>query len=302
MPNQPLAPPPEDRCPADEAGIKYPPVGGRSPASRYLTRAVLAFLIIGPLLAYTLPREIARWYLASAKEEMKIGDENRALELVEKALKWAPRSAEGYAQRLLIRLEQNDLAGALEDGSRMVELTPNNPDGYEARCEVYLRQKNFSKAVNDSRKIVDLLRSGEMNDLRQALNNQAYFVAMGIAAGELDRKLIPSALLDVNAALNINDAYLDTRGYLVFLQGNLEDALRDFDQAIDLAKIRLKHAQRQAPVSEDQRKRLKQCHETLAVVYHHRHLVHKEMGSEKQAADDYDLAVEFGFDPDDEIH
>jgi tetratricopeptide (TPR) repeat protein len=101
-----------------------PPRPGRG-----LTRLMIVLLIaitVGPCVYVEAPREVARWYLAAAREEREAGRNDVAEKKLEQALKWTPDSADLLLERARWRLFDGDLKAALADCQRVAELRPDD--------------------------------------------------------------------------------------------------------------------------------------------------------------------------------
>jgi tetratricopeptide (TPR) repeat protein len=113
----------------------------------------------------------------------------------------------------------------------------------------------------------------------------------------VDRKELEAGLDDIQRAMRMvrsnaaaNAAFIDTRGYLYHLLGEQQKALDDLDKAISLTTAERSHLR----LPEMQEK----LNEDLAVMHHHRSLVHQALGNIEEAESDRELANELGYDPD----
>jgi hypothetical protein len=216
-----------------------------SPWGRRLAVGLVALLVLGPLLYKHTPREIARWYQASAIEQFQRGREDEALRSIEKALRWAPDDSRLYLQvaawrRLAGRHEEalEWCAKARARGSRAAELIDEESENLWSlkRWDAALdRWKQFAAEAEDS----------GLGATPFVLNGMAY--ARALANTELDE-----ALRGVEAALAVQGpdaSILDTRGFIHYRRGNLEAARRDLDNALAMIGVPLSGAKESDPQS-----------------------------------------------------
>lgn len=314
--------------PVDEHGFPIPPTfdGPAAPrrSSQFLGRTwqlglVLAF--IGLLIGWLYQSDVAdglKGYLAEllvgrAKQKVTLGDFPGALADLERAASWSPEDPAIYELRAALKLETNDVVGSLKDYDQLVRLSPRYAQAYLARSVVYQRLDRHREAIDDLTKAISLSPSRDATPR----NNRAY--ARALAGIELD-----AALADVEQALNIVDnevndpelslhdpqkvrlfvalrngqkaAYLDTRGYIYFLQKKYDLALEDLDKAIEFS---LAWRAIYLPLVQDaQRARAQQrLDRELSVMYHHRGQVLEKLGRADEAKSDLDRGDRMGYNP-----
>ena len=106
-----------------------------------------------------------------------------------------------------------------------------------------------------------------------ALNNRAYMFAM------MEENL-PQAMADIDLAIQSeadNAAYVDTYGYLLYLDGKVEQSLEYFDRAIDLeSNTNLTEA-------------------GMGELYFHRALAYEYLDRKSQARNDFNKAASLGY-------
>lgn len=255
---------------------------------------------------------VARQLVMRAQQKSEYGDLKGALADLERASRWAPEEPVIYEMRAHLKLKDNDVDGSLADFDRLIELSPNSPTAYLGRSVVYQRLHRHPEAIDDLSKVV-VMRPGDPT----ALNNRAYARALGNV--DLD-----AAVKDVQQAIDLIDqeitaaeksqhdpltikhfvtrvngqkaAYLDTRGYLYFLQDKYEPALEDLSRAIELS---LEHQHQDLPQFPAAHRNVKQQefdHE-LSVMYHHRGEVLEKLGRHEEAKDDLDRGNRLGYNP-----
>jgi tetratricopeptide (TPR) repeat protein len=262
-----------------------------------------------------LPQEIARWYHASARNALSDRDFDEVIEKANKGLSWNPDYTELLGLRAAVNLELDELELALKDFDRMIEiaaldnqLTEADISALAARTVALQRLNRFQEAVDTWTEIVDYRKQqfqerkddASRQQYALSLNNRAYTQAQG----KID---IPTALEDINEAIEIlgredDPIFIDTLGYLLLVDGNLEDAKFYLEQAVALAKTQdaKKREQIRALMQRvvDQRAleaELKRLDENYAVILHHRGEVYEAIGEVEQADADYEEAVKLGY-------
>jgi len=286
----PSAPPPETLP-------EEPSEFGARRTRRWLWFALLAALCIfgsSVLFSGGFNRAVGLWWIVKADQCYREDDLDGALNALNRAAARLPDDALIYDNRGQVRLELNDLTGALEDYNELIDLNPDFFGGYAGRGAVYQRLGRFREAIDDFTRAIALRPESDPTQL----NNRAYARALGNMELEAGMADIEKALELANEA---NAAYLDTRGYLHYRLGHYDAALEDLNEAVALSES---EAQRIADASANDKKesargkRLERlAREELAVLLHHRSLVHAALGNEEQAADDARRAEELGFDP-----
>jgi tetratricopeptide (TPR) repeat protein len=274
---------------------------------------VFAGLLLGLLfksdLADGTKQLIARQLVARAAEKHQFGDLQGALADLDRAASWSPDNPVIYAYRANWKLEANDVTGSLKDSDQLIRLAPRYAQGYLHRSQVYQRLDRHREAIDDLTKAISLSPSDDPTPR----NNRAY--ARAIANVELDE-----ALLDVERAIGIVDqqitdvlrhagetsdvtgynyqkaAYLDTRGYIHFLQDRLEPAVDDLNKAIELTVNCQDQVLPRAPAAERSALQQRFNHE-LAVMYHHRGQALTKLGKVDEGKLDLDKGDRLGYNP-----
>jgi len=274
-----------------------------SHVAKRIARIVLVLMAVGAgaaaisraELGEPIRQSIAEWLVQGAMRNLMVDDVDAALRDLDRAVAWCDASPEIYMMRGQVRLEKNDIEGSLEDFTRLVELAPREAEAYLMRATALQRLQQHEGAIGDVNKAIEV--NGEASAM--LLNSRAYFRAL--AGTELDE-----ALEDVEQAIDRegdNAAYLDTRGYILFLKGDHEKALKDMDRALNLAeRKRLSIAAmvmgRQDPAMQRMYNRQKRAsdHE-VAVMYHHRGEIQKALGNDGEAASDLRRGDRLGYNP-----
>lgn len=176
-------------------------------------------------------------------------------------------SIEAIGKRYQAKIQANDLEGALAETDRLVEIAPQI--GHFWRAETLVAMERRAEAIEEYTKALE----ADCPAKHHVYNNRAYMRA-------LERVDLKQALADVELAIRIRGdepAYIDTRGYLYYLLGEPELALRDFDSILENEN----GLQGMGPGAGE--------------IYFHRGLVHRFLGNEDKASQDFLAAQQLGF-------
>lgn len=300
---------------------------------------VLLFVATAALLRS--PGEVARWYLAAAKEENSKGNSEKAVKLIEKAISKSSDDVQLYYQLAGVFYEQGKFEPCLKNLTIAIEKQPHSPRGYLARAAVFREQKRYREAVRDADTVVEIAQRGGRMTYHDALNNAAYFRALageelerGLRDAELAIARIRAAQQSVNSTLREDvlaraqgealdhslARTLDTRGYLHYKlamaarsqddarteQEHLDAARRDFDEALGLHLRNTDELQKRYLTSDPlarsyTRGDLAAALQALGEMHYNRSLTLKALGEDRRADRDMQRARDFGF-PVDEGH
>lgn len=207
-------------------------------------------------------------------------------------------AARVFRGKTLYELQELDAAHAdltigIESKSREAKLL-----ALETRALIYYRQQRPKEAMRDADQAVSIDRHNA-----RALNGRAYLCAL--LGTDLKK-----GLADIDIALQQdpnNPAFLDTRGYLLFKQGDHEAALRDLDRAIaGFEEEYLEYQQEQRRSNpgrgmnmtrEQFEATFKAMRQSLGVMYYHRGEVYEALDRAEDAASEKARGVEFGYNP-----
>ena len=253
-----------------------------------------------------VPAEVSRWYRDAATEAELDSDHEKALEYIDRAIQWNPHEANLFLQRAQTRLDVGQLEEALEDCNHALELEPENRlvTVYQ-RLLIHQRKGDHDQALVDADEIVKLSTdqpAASPMSFDNALNLRAY-------ARALANQQIKEGLQDIENAMvrqgggNDNAAFLDTRGYLRYLDGDAEAALPDMERAVELAEARTERLEDEPKPGELSvwREQERLARKELAVLYQHRGLVYEKLGQQEKAAQDFARALENGYSPEDGV-
>jgi tetratricopeptide (TPR) repeat protein len=271
-------------------------------------RIVLGLILLGIVLLAAVPwlKDVGAgllgdWLAQRAREKFvqgdmpgTIADSTRAFSLLGDHLN-DERRIELLVIRAMAKMELNDLEGSRGDFDRVLTspITDrvNRIRSYLGRSWVHCRQKNYAAAVEDASAAIEFDGPDHVIPFEVRLNQRAYIRALANAE-KRDKQDLRAGLKDVDAALTLqpeNAAFIDTRGYLLYLLGEYHDALSEMKRAIALTEFAFQRVYR----AEDSQK----LREDLAVMYYHRGLVREALGEKLEADSDFRLAQEFGYNP-----
>lgn len=276
----------------------------RTPRRKIPRRAALTIvLVVAVVLGILGSRQywgrqfgeaVAALYERRGLEQQMLDDLPAAQAHFERAVWWAPERLSGHFYRGMVRLEQGDLSGSIEDFDHVILRNPI-AEAYGRRSQALQRLGRHEQAIADATRVIELSPGGDPNPW----NTRAYVRAL---AGQQ----LEAALEDVEKAIDLagdpNAAYLDTRGYLLYLLGSYESALADLEQAVTLAEDekqwsieRVRQGNRLAEGAVRRWERSQ--NETLAVLYHHRGLARQKLGKDDAAQVDLRRAEKLGYNP-----
>lgn len=259
-------------------------------------------LVFGEHAGKMFAEQFARQAAQTAQLLSLKGDYRGAAEAADRAVYWGSKGDYNtHALRASIRVRLGDPAGAVEDYNAIIERYGESSDLLGGRGFALLLAGREEEAIADCTKAIQL--RGDAQDW----NSRAYVRA--IAGKDLE-----DALDDVERALEMlgdqflsaaaqsdRAMFLDTRGYILHLMEENEQALSDLNEAIALTED---HA-----ASMLTRRRMESTHplfladlrrrmdEHLAVMRRHRGDVLAALGREAEAEADRELAMQLGYSP-----
>jgi tetratricopeptide (TPR) repeat protein len=265
------------------------------------------------------PNQHAELYVLRSLEKLKDEDFAGSLAAAKRAVELAtqtiqPENRRQHAELCLRKaqqkLEDGDLQGSLDEANQAVELVPESTKPFKFRSYIYFRMKRLAEAVADQSTALEIWEqrsalavfSADKSIKRNALNERAYLRALG----NFD---LEEALQDVEQALNLlklphedEATFLDTRGYIHYLQDDLEAASRDMIRAKDLEEeshgITFEQLLLISSGEDEAKTDLAASYGDFAVIYHHYGLVLKKQEQTEQAQQYLDLANQLGYNQD----
>lgn len=196
----------------------------------------------------------------------QLKDYDKALADFDAAIKEDAEYRDAYVGRFQVLLEKGEYDKALKDAEKIGETKPST--GHVLRGDVYAKQKNYDESI---KAYTAAIEADPKN--ATAYNNRAYHKALA-------RRDLDSAQEDVSLAIELageEPAYIDTRGFVAYLQGQFKAALGDFDEALEGAEDSISQ-------------------EFYAEIYFHRGLVYRKLGEDKLAEEDFAKAKQLGFE------
>lgn len=296
----------DTRQPPPWPGAQRPTPPPRTPTpGLWMFTLLLTAILVVPVVAGLVPREIGRWYLASALEQRKVGEKDQAYAQLDQAIGWDKDEAVYYLQRANWRREDGQYQAALEDCNRAIDLVGTGGDSalalkfqFEAlssRAQILQHLGRHGAAIADWKQIDQMSTTSGIPPRAVALNGLAYARAVGklelkagLAAADEALQLYPNA-----------DSILDTRGFLRYELGDYPGALADLDKAVkgieqsyaEVEKLRAARMksdmdQRLMPPDEQQFLDPESNKQSVAVIRYHRSLVYDKLGRAKDAEKD----------------
>lgn len=297
---RPMIPTPNVRGPDDAFGSRSRADRGERPKAGVWKRWLLLAAILGGvvpaiLLPQVLPvvREaVVQWSLERAAACEAKSDITGAVTDVTRAIRWLGDDSDLLCMRAMLRLEDRDAPGCLEDTARASGVAPTAVQPWRVRALAHVVLDDPEAALAAADMVVDLSTPGDPD----ALNHRSYI--RGLVGRDLQE-----ALADIDRAIAATqDAppeLLDTRGFLLHLVGRHREAVDQMNVAISgMQQNRRRLGLLSGRVDPVQLAcRLRSLEHGLAVMLHHRALACRAVGLEEQSKQDFDLAERKGFDP-----
>jgi hypothetical protein len=260
---------------------------------------LIAIIFGGVLPAIVLPQvlpvireAVVLWSLERAAECEARSDIAGAVVDLSRAVQWQGEESDLLCMRAMLRLEDRDARGALEDAVRAAAIAPTAVQPWRVRALVNVVLEDVEGALSAADMVISLSAAGDPD----ALNHRAYI--RGLVGRDL-----PAALADIDRAIgdraDASPEMLDTRGFLLHLVGRHREAV---DQ-LNLAITGMQQNRRQLGLLSGRVDpvqlacRLRGLDHGMAVMLHHRAQACRAVGLEEQAKQDFELADRKGFDP-----
>jgi tetratricopeptide (TPR) repeat protein len=274
------------------------PLGRQRPGAwkRWLLLAVIfggvVPAIVVPQVLPVLREVVVQWSLERAAECEARSDIAGAVADISRAVRWFGDDADLLCMRAMLRLEERDATGCLQDAVRATEIAPTAVQPWRVRALVNVVLGDADAALTAADMVVNLSAPGDPD----ALNHRAYI--RGLVGRDL-----PAALADIDRAIGAMEEsspeMLDTRGFLMHLAGRHEEAVDQLNLAITgMQQNRRKLGLLAGRVDPVQLAcRVRGLEHGMAVMLHHRAMACRAVGLEEQAKQDFEMADRKGFDP-----
>jgi hypothetical protein len=281
--------------------------GGRRRAGAWKRWLLLTVILGGVIPAIVIPQvlpvvreAVVQWSLERAAECEARSDIAGAVTDVSRAVRWLGDDADLLCMRAMLRLEQRDAPGCLEDAVRATAIAPTAVQPWRVRALVNVVLDDVDAALSAADMVINLSAPGDPD----ALNHRAYI--RGLVGRDL-----AAALADIDRALDgrvdgrdgankeSSPEMLDTRGFLLHLVGRHREAVDQLNLAITgMQQNRRKLGLLAGRVDPVQLAcRMRSLDHGMAVMLHHRGLACRAVGLEEQSKQDFELADRKGFDP-----
>ena len=241
---------------------------------RWVVLATILLVAI-PIAYSVLKREVARWYHAAALEAIYSDDWSMALEKAQTGLEWNPNDLQLLNEAAGVHLRLTQATAAAEISDHALEIAENEYELFPSRASrMYLSQ---------------------------ALNLSAYSHA-------LDESELEESLKNVERAIELGgisaEGSIDTRGYIHYLLGNYEEAVKDtetavtsFSKGVNVIKAQYRQNTQMFVDSRQLEYKIRLQDESMAILLQHRGLAYEAVGRTEEAERDFAKAEKLGFDP-----
>lgn len=131
---------------------------------------------------------------------------------------------DAYINRANVRIQLQNIAGALDDLKKADQLVPNNPVVLYTMGKVFVTTQQLEPALENFSKAIVL-----KNDYTEAFNDRAFVLYR--------LKRLDSALLDCNKAIALNENYFNAyynKGMIFYEKGLSDSAIKQFDITLSI--------------------------------------------------------------------
>ncbi|NJL32047.1 MAG: hypothetical protein HC898_10690 [Phycisphaerales bacterium] len=99
----------------------------------------------------------AAGYVEEALVQAELGQRERAISFLDKAIALDSQYAPAYIHRAVLRSRNKDTAGAMEDARVGINLTPQAPEGYWVRGQLLAVESQWADALRDFEKVQSMI-------------------------------------------------------------------------------------------------------------------------------------------------
>jgi tetratricopeptide (TPR) repeat protein len=222
-------------------------------------------------------------------------DPKEKLRFYTRCLELQPRNADAYYNRALIRHEQHDLQGAIEDYTQAMRLNPEDPDPWHGRGNARYDRGDLSGAIDDYTRAI-----------RIKPDSAVLYVSRAFA--RYDNGDTKGAMDDYAKAIEANPKYAEAyngRGYTLYNEGDTDAAIADYTKAIELKpdyaqaysnRAYLRSQKNDFKNAVDDYTRVIEIQPTVAKPYYDRGYVFWQQGQYQQAINDFQKYIGLGGD------
>jgi tetratricopeptide (TPR) repeat protein len=276
---------------------------------------ILTAIAFAGAVVITWPAVMATWRISDARGKSADRQDDAAIAELDKAIEANPNQLQFRLERIRIasRLGQVDKAKA--DLEKIEEYfaaqsQPISRSLREQRCQYRQLGGAFRLALEDQAALLQEVKDADAPPAIEALamNNHAYSIGLAVEKEPkeeaADRELLKSALADCDRALKLvpdQGSTLDTRGYIHFLLGDHEAALKDLDRAVEIVGKEVAQARLEVNGNArqlSQKLLLREIEYSAAVMYQHRMKAHQKAGNEEAVKKDRQAIIDLGYKPD----
>lgn len=274
----------------------------------WLLIALLAALVLVPLVAWEWPREKRRWQVARAVQAHVEGKRDEALTALDEILRDDPTNVPVLLLRAEWQLEEGAGDRALQDVEDAYAVT-HSDDRRDLwmqfiRSQAYVAVGKYEDAARDADELVGATNVNTPAARGMYLNWAAYVRAIG----NFD---LEKGLQQVNEALKLTSAVnqmapLDTRAFVYYRLGRHAEALTDLNLALRDVELELAAWEKEygpgsyRPADADTSTRRQ--FRNWAVIYYHRGLVYEALSEPDKAEADWKQVRDWGFEPTEELY
>jgi serine/threonine protein kinase len=158
-----------------------------------------------------------------AVEKSQKGDNQAALNDLNKAINLVPSYEPAYYSRGIIRFRLGDYSGAIADYSQVIKLNPEDAGAYVNRCSSYRKLSDFSAAIADCSDAIKL----NPNYADAYVNRCLAWISLGDTI-----QALPDCNQAIKLAPNSAEAYYG-QGLTYSALGDPPSAIASFTEAID---------------------------------------------------------------------
>ena len=136
-------------------------------------------------------------------------------------------SAVDYFESGVVRLQKNDLEGAINDMSKAIELNPRYVEAFFIRGQCLFLKREFERAQLDYDKVIEY--APRMRGVERVYNNRSM---IRVFKGDIE-----GALHDLEEAIALNPNYADSysnRGVIRAFRNDQTGAASDYEKALQL--------------------------------------------------------------------